>query len=141
VVSFDPRVRRRYRPLAYRLLWGFLVREGMREGEALALTWGDLDLERGAVRLDKNKTDDPRAWALSPGVATALSLYKARYRPRADADSLVFLDPNGRPVTKYGLADSVRTASRSIFYASGPNSSRRRPSADASACMTYAESS
>ena len=58
-------------PLAYRLLWGVLTREGMREGEALALTWADVDLERGAVRLDKNKTDDPRAWALSAGVAAA----------------------------------------------------------------------
>jgi integrase len=29
--------------------------------EALAMRWSDLDLERGAARLDKNRTDDPRA--------------------------------------------------------------------------------
>jgi integrase len=63
-------------PVARRLFWGFLAREGLRKGEALALTWADLDLERGAVRLDSNKTDDPRAWALTPGVARALATYK-----------------------------------------------------------------
>jgi len=85
-------------PVAYRFLWGFLSREGMREGEALELTWGDLDLERGAVRLDKNKTDEPRAWALDAGVAEALRRYRARYRPGAQPSERVFLDPDGRPV-------------------------------------------
>ena len=55
----------------------------MHEGEALTLTWADLDLTRGAVRLDKNKTDDPRAWALNPSVAAALRLYRDKYRPQA----------------------------------------------------------
>jgi len=59
-------------PLARRVLWGVLAREGMRLGEAMALRWGDVDLERGAVRLDQNKTDDPRAWVLDPGVAAVL---------------------------------------------------------------------
>ena len=67
-------------PIAYRLLWGFFCREGMRESEALALTFRDLDLSRGAVKLDKNKTDDPRAWALAPGVAAALKVYREKYR-------------------------------------------------------------
>jgi len=51
--------------LSYRLLWGFLTREGMRAGEAIALTWADLDLKRGRVRLDQNKTDDPQGRAHS----------------------------------------------------------------------------
>jgi integrase len=55
-----------------RVLYGFLAREGCRLSEALSLRWLDLDLERGVIRLDKNKTDDPRSWMLSPGVATAL---------------------------------------------------------------------
>lgn len=63
-------------PLCYRLLYGFLAREGLRSGEARALRWSDLDLERGVIKLDENKTDDPRAWALDPGVATALALYR-----------------------------------------------------------------
>lgn len=65
-------------PIANRVLYGFLAREGMRREEALSLTWEDVDLERGAVRLDTNKTDDPRAWALDPGTVAALKWWKKR---------------------------------------------------------------
>ncbi len=95
--------------LTYRLLWGFLVREGMREGEALALTWADLDLKRGAVRLDKNKTDDPRSWALDPGTARALNVYRERLCPEAGPEGLVFLDAEGTQISKYGLAVLMRS--------------------------------
>jgi len=61
--------------LERRVLYGFLAREGLRCGEALALRWSDLDLVRGVIRLDANKTNDPRAWALSPGVAAALERF------------------------------------------------------------------
>jgi integrase len=61
-------------PLAWRIFCGFLQREGLRRCAATRLTWGDFDLERGSVTLDENKTDDPRAWALSPGVAATLPL-------------------------------------------------------------------
>lgn len=72
-------------PLARRLLYGVLAREGLRLGEALRLRWQDLDLERGTIRLDRNKTDDPRAWALAPGVAAALARF------RGEADGFVWL--------------------------------------------------
>ena len=60
-------------PLTHLVLYGSLAREGLRMGEALSLRWQDVDLERGIVTLDENKTDDPRSWAMSPGVARALS--------------------------------------------------------------------
>ena len=56
----------------------------------------------------KNKTDDPRAWALNPGVSAALRLYKERYRPQAGPESLVFIDPNGQPHNSFRLADLLR---------------------------------
>jgi len=59
-------------PLAHRVFYGVLAREGLRKSEALALTWGNVDLVRGALILDRNKTDDPRTWALDAGVAQAL---------------------------------------------------------------------
>lgn len=65
-------------PLARRVLYGFLAREGCRCEEALSLAWTDLDFVRGVVRLDENKTNDPRAWALSPGVTAALELWRKR---------------------------------------------------------------
>jgi integrase len=74
-------------PLARRVLYGFLAREGLRLGEALGLRWRDLDLTRGVVTLDENKTDDPRAWVMAEGVKEALTAYK---RVNASADALVF---------------------------------------------------
>lgn len=71
-------------PIAFRLLYGVIAREGLRFGEALALTWADLDLERGAVRLDENKTDEPRAWALDPAVAATLRRWKKLHTGKDD---------------------------------------------------------
>lgn len=96
-------------PLAYRILWGFLVREGMRESEALGLSVRDVDLERGAVRLDRNKTDDPRAWALDPTVTRALRAYVARYRSDAEPTDVLFTDEHERPVSPWGLAERLRS--------------------------------
>lgn len=59
--------------LPTRLLFGFLAREGMRKSEAAALEWTEVDLERGIVQLDENKTDDPRAWKLGSDVARVLA--------------------------------------------------------------------
>lgn len=60
----------------YRMLLGFLCREGCRKTEARMMTWDDFDLENGTVTLDKNKTDAPRSWPLSPDVARALTKWK-----------------------------------------------------------------
>ena len=59
-------------PLGFRVLFGFLAREGMRASEAANLLRTDLDLGRGSIRLDINKTDDPRMWAMDPGVVEGL---------------------------------------------------------------------
>jgi integrase len=78
-------------PLGCRVLYGFLDREGMRVTEARLTAWSDLDLERGSVRLDTNKTDDPRAWALNPGTTRALRLWRAICAD-PPPDALVFGD-------------------------------------------------
>jgi integrase len=77
-------------PLAQRLFFGLLVREGMRVSEALAMGWPDLDLERGVVRLDVNKTDDPRSWAMGEDVTRALIAWRALLGKTAKKDSQVF---------------------------------------------------
>lgn len=78
-------------PLVHRLFYGYTAREGMRSGEAQRVAWNDLDLERGAIKLDKNKTDCPRSWALDPGVARALRAYRKLLGDVA-GDELVFFD-------------------------------------------------
>ena len=64
--------------LERRLAYGILAREGMRASELASLRWRDVDLQHGRVRLDENKTDDPRAWALSPDVVRALAWWQKR---------------------------------------------------------------
>lgn len=87
-------------PLAYRVLYGVLAREGMRRGEAASISWAELDLERGAVAIDRNKTDDARAWALDQGVTRALrAWWELRGRP---AEGLVFIDGAGQPLADKG---------------------------------------
>ncbi|XXY13487.1 tyrosine-type recombinase/integrase [Sorangium sp. So ce216] len=91
-------------PLSYRIYYGFLIREGMRADEAGRLEPSDLDLERGAVVLDENKTDDPRAWALSPDVVRALRVYFAMCPPK----QRVFSRPSGLPLPGRDGAKSFR---------------------------------
>ena len=81
--------------LLRRLFYGVLAREGLRKSEAGSLCWRDVDLERGAVRLDVNKTSDPRAWALRPDVAAALRKWKVHFRPEASDDDHVFAYDDG----------------------------------------------
>lgn len=93
-------------PLSLRVLYGFLAREGCRTGEAAALTWAMVDLERGALTLDKNKTDEPRAWALDPGVARALAAWK-ELAPATKPGDFVFTH-NDRPIDGSRLAVRLR---------------------------------
>jgi integrase len=80
----DPRV-----TLDHRVLYGFMAREGCRKSEALNLVWSDLDLKRGVIRLDHNKTDDPRAWALDPSTLEALVAWR-KLRGNPSDDESVF---------------------------------------------------
>ncbi|MGH7297967.1 MAG: tyrosine-type recombinase/integrase, partial [Polyangiaceae bacterium] len=89
-------------PVLRRLAYGFLCREGMRTSEMAALRWRDVDLTRGRVALDENKTDDPRDWDLRPDVVEALSRWK-RLETETAADDHVFAE-NGIPLNVMHLA-------------------------------------
>lgn len=93
-------------PIEELMLFGVAAREGMRAGELIALRWLDVDLERGVITLDRNKTDDARAWALDAGVARALTAWHARRKPKP-AD-LVFPDADGLPFQTAKLASALR---------------------------------
>jgi integrase len=108
-------------PLAERLMFGFLCREGMRASEAGRLQFRDLDLELGAVTLTKNKTNDPRSWALDPSTVRALTLWRAlrlsaladeypdvRARSEALGGQLVFAAADGAPIELTTLAKRLR---------------------------------
>ena len=92
----------RENPIAYRMAFGFQTREGMRREEMAALEWSALDLKHGVVRLDVNKTDDPRDWPLDPGVVEALK----RWKRMAPAGPFVF--GGAAPLPLDPLADELR---------------------------------
>jgi integrase len=99
-------------PLAYRLLYGFLAREGCRTSEAAGLAWKDLDLKRGVLTLDRNKTNRPRLWPMDPGVTSALQIWRdLRGDAAKDPSSPVFVDEEGGVLegsTLSKLADRFR---------------------------------
>jgi integrase len=58
-------------------------------GEGAGLLWRDVDLDKGTVSLDENKTSDPRTWTLDPGTHRALRIWREMH-PEAKANDPVF---------------------------------------------------
>jgi integrase len=121
-------------PLPLRLLYGFLDREGCRASEAIGFDISDADLDRGAIKLDENKTDDPRAWALGADVARALRA-SITLREEALGDKLrpndpLFVDVDGERILPANMASRFRAElqragiERAELYES--NDARRR---------------
>lgn len=114
-------------PLWFRVFCGFLAREGLRSEEARTLQWQDLDLKRGIVALDKNKTRDPRMWKLSDGMLEALLAWRA-LSPASDKSErgLVFVDERGQMIQSNNLADYFREQlraagiTRELLYKNSP---------------------
>jgi integrase len=76
-------------PLVYRMLYGYLARNGCRVGESLQLTWDHIDLETGDIHIDKRwtKTRVARKWVLDPDVLAAFAIY---HRVLGKPEGLVF---------------------------------------------------
>ncbi len=95
-------------PLNDRMLYGFATREGMRQEEMERLTWGEIDLKRGIVRQDENKTKDASKWAMNPSVTAALTIWHDHFRPKAKRTDLVFADDDGWLYTSTRWAARLR---------------------------------
>lgn len=80
-------------PLALRLFFGVLGREGMRLSELWDSQWWQWNLVEGTFTTSRTKTGDPRMWAVRPDVAIAMAEWKRRRselaRPFAELDELV----------------------------------------------------
>ncbi len=98
-------------PLWRRLYFGILSREGLRRDELASLRWRHIDLERGMLFLDRNKTDQTRGWVLEPSVVAALKVWKRISRPKATADHHIFGEGDGRVYTN-DLSDHLRAGLR-----------------------------
>jgi integrase len=86
-------------PLRWRVLWGWLIRQGQRDSEVFRMKISDLDLAHCAVVLDKNKTRRPRTWAIEAGDAAGMKRYLELCRPNAEPSDYLFVDDDGRPIT------------------------------------------
>jgi integrase len=90
--AMDAESRRDRRHVQRRALLSVLAFAGLRIGEALALTWGDVDLAAGRIRIGDAKTDAGRRdVTLRPvlrDVLVALKLSAADARPRAPVPHL-----------------------------------------------------
>jgi integrase len=115
--------------LGRRLFYGWLHREGSRMGEAVSLRWRDLDLKHGTVRLDANKTEEPRTWVLDHGVFQALKRFKqpiAPQRSRTNSCSPKRTAVPSTPSTWRTASETISRRPRSSRDAPSSSSARRR---------------
>jgi hypothetical protein len=116
-------------PLWARVYFGFLHREGARRGEGVAMQRRDLDLKHQTVDLDANKTDHPRFWKLSPGVAEALEAWLS-LRGDVKPEARVFVDEGDGVLNVDHMTDHLRAwmqkagLDRGDLYSVGPNKGR-----------------
>lgn len=84
-------------PLEYRMLWGYLSREGARDGETIRVTIEMFDLARGTAHIPPSltKTRHGRVWMLDPGTTKALQIWLERFRPNAKPTDPMFINPSG----------------------------------------------
>lgn len=98
-------------PVNYRLFFGLLAREGLRASELLHLTWRDVDLDVGTLKLDENKTQRPRSWMMRPDSAEALRRYKQLLGHLWSRKARLVIHPeSGCSVPEGKAAKQLRTA-------------------------------
>ena len=80
--------------------WVLAITTGLRQGEALALRWADVDLgEQPTVSVRKGKTANARRTITLPAVTvTTLRRHRREQVASIDGSGLVFCRPDGKPV-------------------------------------------
>jgi len=96
-------------PLARRVLWGFLAREGCRLNEALALRWRDFDFDNGTVSVERTKTSTAATWKLAPGVVAALQAWRKVRLAAGEGRGADLAFASGIEVRRNRHADTFRT--------------------------------
>lgn len=88
-------------PAMLRLLYG----TGLRIGEAVSLTNGDIDFDKGTILLRKTKNKQQRLVIMTASLKEVLRQYmsykeKLPIRHTSDKDAFFFISPSGVPVNK-----------------------------------------
>jgi integrase len=97
---------------AFRRMMAFLWETGCRVGEAIAMTWGQIDFEKSIVVLIHHKTVRKsglqRTIAFPPKIKRLLLWMLRHMRRRPQPDDLVFLSGRGNPWTPSLFARNFR---------------------------------
>lgn len=80
-------------PMLLRILYGC----GLRLGEALSMTWSDVDLEEGVITVKVAKNQKQRFVPMSGELTRILRLYRMLSHFEADDRGLLFRQENGQP--------------------------------------------
>jgi len=114
--------------LIYRLLYGFLAREGTRgPSEALAIHVHRVDLNFGFYSLGKNKTDDARGWVLGEHTFAALKIWLQHLTRFRDAkkreQAFLFMTRDGGASDAHAPARGTLPEHLTVAGVDRPNSS------------------
>jgi integrase len=127
---------RRVEGRTLRPIMSFLLGTGARRGEALALRWQDVDLEKGTVSIERSleqtkgslRFKSPktkrgrRRIAISPSLVTELRAHRMRQQERrlalglgrAAGDTLVFARWDGSPRAPHGLTQKFAAIAKEL---------------------------
>jgi integrase len=109
------------RPVTYETLFGLLASAGLRICEALKLTRGQVDLERGIMRIERTKFKKSRLLPLHPTTTRALRRYLSardkRWGPFDDRP--FFVGRSGRALPYKSVCDAFRTLCADLGWHKG----------------------
>jgi hypothetical protein len=94
-----------------RMFYGTLHREGPRKGEALRLTWADLDAD-GLFHVYRTKTRTFGEWVAEPDLRRAMKIYREHFRPGEPDSAIIFRTDKGAPHRVKARAIQYRRALR-----------------------------
>jgi integrase/recombinase XerD len=99
-----------YTGLRDRAIMETLYSTGIRRSELVAVSCGDLDVERGTLWIRRGKGGRQRVVPIGRRALGWLERYRtgARHRTGADHERLLFLTRSGRPLRPEHLSDMVR---------------------------------
>jgi integrase len=109
------------RPVTYETLFGLLASTGLRICEALKLTRGQLDLERGILRIERTKFKKSRLVPLHPTATRALRRYvAARDRLWGQFDDRpLFVGRSGRALPYKSVCEAFRALCLELGWQKG----------------------
>jgi len=104
------RILDRIKNIKHKCMVMLLYSSGLRVGELIGLTIGDVDFERGTIRVNRGKGDKDRVTVLGSKIVKYLESYIALYKP----NHWLFEGAGGRPYSASSVRAIIKKASESL---------------------------